>query len=148
MPRRALFGEQEKEAVEAPSLGFWTLVGASFVYVNGGPYSLEPLVSAEGKTTQRTFVMLFPFSLSPPLSPPEIDTHYVLGPGWALAGQLLVPLVWCLPQILLASELTCMVGLTGGGVVWVQRAFGDRVAFMYCWNTVRHYLHRYDYNHN
>jgi hypothetical protein len=66
MPRRALFGEQEKEVVEAPPLGFWTLVGASFVYVNGGPYSLEPLVSAEGNNHRRNVCHAIFLLPSPP----------------------------------------------------------------------------------
>eukprot|EP00697_Spironema_sp_BW2_P003111 gnl/Spiro4/14155_TR7609_c0_g1_i1.p1 gnl/Spiro4/14155_TR7609_c0_g1~~gnl/Spiro4/14155_TR7609_c0_g1_i1.p1 ORF type:complete len:426 (-),score=96.36 gnl/Spiro4/14155_TR7609_c0_g1_i1:177-1454(-) len=39
-------------------------------------------------------------------------------------------LVWCLPQALMAAELSLMMDVNGGNVVWVQRAFGDYLGFV------------------
>jgi len=43
-------------------------------------------------------------------------------------------LVWSLPQALLSAELSLMVNVNGGNVIWVQRAFGDFVGWVNAYN--------------
>lgn len=56
------------------------------------------------------------------------DAVGAAGPMYTLVGLLLVPWLWSLPIALMTAELGSMIPDVGGPVVWVQRAFGDRIA--------------------
>ena len=56
------------------------------------------------------------------------DAVGAAGPAWTLLGLLVVPWVWSLPVALMTAELGSMMPDMGGPVVWVDRAFGRRVA--------------------
>jgi len=51
------------------------------------------------------------------------------GPRLSLAGLLIVPWVWALPQALMTAELATAIPEMGGYVVWVHRAFGEAAGF-------------------
>ena len=44
-----------------------------------------------------------------------------------MIGIIVVSFFWALPQALMAAELSLMMDVNGGAVVWIQRAFGDFV---------------------
>lgn len=52
------------------------------------------------------------------------DTVKAAGPLLALAGFLLFPLVWSLPEALVTAEMVTMFPENGGYVVWVSSALG------------------------
>ncbi|KAJ6841955.1 uncharacterized protein M6B38_303830 [Iris pallida] len=76
-----------------PKLGLLPLVALIFFDVSGGPFGVEPSVSAGG------------------------------GPLLALAGFLLFPLLWSLPEALLTAELSSAFPSNGGYVLWISSAF-------------------------
>jgi len=51
------------------------------------------------------------------------------GPLLTLISLIVVPLLWSLPQALMAAELSLMISENGGNVVWVRTAFGDTLGF-------------------
>ena len=58
-----------------------------------------------------------------------------VGPVLALAALIAIPLFWAVPEALLIGELASMLPVEGGYYRWVQRAFGDRWAFVNAWCT-------------
>uniref|UniRef100_A0A6B2L457 Amino acid permease/ SLC12A domain-containing protein n=1 Tax=Arcella intermedia TaxID=1963864 RepID=A0A6B2L457_9EUKA len=44
--------------------------------------------------------------------------------------MVIAALCWSLPQAIMAAELSLMMDVNGGNIVWVKRAFGDFVAFV------------------
>eukprot|EP00808_Paulinella_micropora_P001320 g26865.t1 len=57
------------------------------------------------------------------------------GPKLSLIAFLVLPFTWAIPQILMTTELSCLMSDTNGGyVVWTQRALGDFPAFITAWN--------------
>ena len=57
------------------------------------------------------------------------------GPFWAFVGVLGVPVIFCMPQILVVSELGAMMPTSAGTVSWVHQAFGDFAGFYNAWMT-------------
>lgn len=55
------------------------------------------------------------------------------GPGMALIYQMLIPLFWCIPIALVASELTTAMPVQGGFYRWTRAAFGDMWGFLAGW---------------
>eukprot|EP01125_Pyxidicula_operculata_P019382 TRINITY_DN7030_c0_g1_i5.p1 TRINITY_DN7030_c0_g1~~TRINITY_DN7030_c0_g1_i5.p1 ORF type:complete len:451 (+),score=63.57 TRINITY_DN7030_c0_g1_i5:1226-2578(+) len=56
-----------------------------------------------------------------------------VGAGGALltlVGIGCVCFFWALPQALMSAELSLMINVNGGNVIWVQRAFGDFIGFI------------------
>jgi amino acid transporter len=51
-----------------------------------------------------------------------------------LIGLLLLPFVWAIPQSLMTAELSTMMPVNGGSIVWVWRALGDTAGVVnaYC----------------
>ena len=47
------------------------------------------------------------------------------GPLLTLITIVGISIFWSLPQALMSAELSLMMEVNGGNVVWVQRAFGD-----------------------
>ena len=58
-----------------------------------------------------------------------------VGPGFALAMLVLVPLLWSLPEVLIIGELASMLPEEGGYYRWVRRAFGPFWGFQNAWLT-------------
>lgn len=58
------------------------------------------------------------------------------GPLYTLIGLVVIPLIWALPQALMAAELSLLFNTNGGNVVWVQGAFGDFVGWVNAYNNV------------
>ncbi len=56
-----------------------------------------------------------------------------VGPRWAVALLLGIPLLYSVPEILLVGELASMLPAEGGYYVWVRRAFGRRWGFFNGW---------------
>jgi amino acid transporter len=61
------------------------------------------------------------------------DAVGAAGPRLALAGLLLIPLLWSLPTALMTAELSSAMPEDGGYVVWVERAFGRFWGFQEGW---------------
>jgi len=53
-----------------------------------------------------------------------------------LLGVVGISVLWSLPQALMSAELSLMMEVNGGNVVWVQRAFGDFLGFVNAHATV------------
>eukprot|EP00164_Ancoracysta_twista_P016196 GFYU01027064.1.p1 GENE.GFYU01027064.1~~GFYU01027064.1.p1 ORF type:complete len:303 (+),score=69.75 GFYU01027064.1:69-977(+) len=51
------------------------------------------------------------------------------GPLLAILGFFLIPLVWSVPMALMSAELSTLLPVTGGYIVWVNAAFGTHLAF-------------------
>jgi len=58
-----------------------------------------------------------------------------VGPGFALAILLAVPLFWSLPEVLIIGELASMLPEEGGYYRWVRRAFGPFWGYQNAWLT-------------
>jgi len=59
------------------------------------------------------------------------------GPLLTLISFIVVPLIWSVPQSLMAAELSLLISENGGNVIWVQQAFGD---FLGWWNAYSNVL--------
>ena len=57
------------------------------------------------------------------------DTIAAAGPRLGLAGFLLMPLVWSIPEALVTAELATTFPHNGGFVIWVTEAFGQRLGY-------------------
>ena len=57
------------------------------------------------------------------------DTIAAAGPRLGLAGFLLMPLVWSIPEAMITAELATAFPHNGGYVVWVTEAFGERLGY-------------------
>ncbi|MCO5554426.1 hypothetical protein L7F22_007956 [Adiantum nelumboides] len=53
-----------------------------------------------------------------------------VGPVLMQIGLLLFQVLWSAPLALLTAELSCMIPLTGGHVLWIYRAFGPFWSFV------------------
>ena len=58
------------------------------------------------------------------------------GPLLTLVGFLSIPLLWSVPQALMAAELSTALPDNGGYVLWAQYSFGDFVGFLSAFNGV------------
>ncbi|KAL8137104.1 hypothetical protein V2J09_003105 [Rumex salicifolius] len=61
------------------------------------------------------------------------DTVGAAGPLLALAGFLVFPFIWSVPEALITAELATMFPENGGYVVWVSSAFGPYWGFQQGW---------------
>jgi amino acid transporter len=59
---------------------------------------------------------------------------------YTLIGFIVVPLVWSLPQGLMAAELSLMFPSNGGPIFWVYHAFGALVGWVNAYNTIVYYF--------
>ncbi|PKA62806.1 putative polyamine transporter [Apostasia shenzhenica] len=87
-------------AARRPKLTVLPLIALMFFDVSGGPFGVEDSVGAGG------------------------------GPLLSLAGFLLFPLLWSLPEALITAELSTLFPFNGGYVVWISAAFGSFWGFM------------------
>jgi amino acid transporter len=55
---------------------------------------------------------------------------------YSLIGFVAIPLLWSVPQALMAAELSLMMPENGGPIVWVRVAFGDLVGFVNSYNSI------------
>lgn len=83
-------------------------------------------------TLALVFVMYFNTS-GGPFTTEALVTE--VGPGLALALLVAIPILWALPEALIVAELASMMPVEGGYYKWVQRAFGERLAFVNGWIT-------------
>ncbi|KAK9699071.1 hypothetical protein RND81_08G151100 [Saponaria officinalis] len=61
------------------------------------------------------------------------DSVGAAGPLLALAGFLVFPLIWSVPEALITAEMGTMFPENGGYVVWVSAALGDYWGFQQGW---------------
>jgi amino acid transporter len=47
-----------------------------------------------------------------------------------VCGMVIASFMWSLPQAIMAAELSLMMDVNGGNIIWVKRAFGDFAAFI------------------
>jgi len=80
------------------------LIIITFFLTSGGPFGIEPTVGAAGLCCVHW--------------PTTVSLMRNKGPFYALLGILLVPVLWSLPQALMAAELSMLIGENGGNVVW------------------------------
>lgn len=78
-----------------PKLTILPLIALIFYDVSGGPFGVEPSVRSGG------------------------------GPLLSVAGFLLFPLLWSLPEALLTAELSSAFPSNGGYVLWISSAFSS-----------------------
>ena len=58
------------------------------------------------------------------------DSVRSAGVYWALIGFAVMPFIWCLPEALMTTELSCAFPEASGSVVWVEAAFGPYAAWI------------------
>ena len=52
------------------------------------------------------------------------------GPFYALAGFILFPLLWCIPEALITAELGSAYPEPSGAIAWVEEAFGSKASLL------------------
>ncbi len=83
-------------------LGFWSFVTVAYFLVCGGPFGIEYLVIHGGL-----------------LHSPRRSPH-AAGPLATLAGLLLVPALWSVPQAFMTLAMASIFPKNGGYIVWIQ----------------------------
>jgi amino acid transporter len=53
-----------------------------------------------------------------------------VGPFWVLAGFIVLPIIWSIPEALMTAELSTTFPGNGGYVFWTTAAFGSRLGFL------------------
>eukprot|EP01126_Amoeba_proteus_P062605 TRINITY_DN8539_c0_g2_i2.p1 TRINITY_DN8539_c0_g2~~TRINITY_DN8539_c0_g2_i2.p1 ORF type:complete len:334 (+),score=54.44 TRINITY_DN8539_c0_g2_i2:112-1113(+) len=98
----------------------------------------EPKEPKEGIGVFHLIMMAYFWTVGGPFG---IESSVLAG-GPLLTTVLVCVLIvfWCLPQGLMAAELALLTKANGGGILWVQRAFGDFIGFVSAYSTMVSYV--------
>eukprot|EP01088_Endostelium_zonatum_P003660 TRINITY_DN14848_c0_g1_i3.p1 TRINITY_DN14848_c0_g1~~TRINITY_DN14848_c0_g1_i3.p1 ORF type:complete len:234 (-),score=31.91 TRINITY_DN14848_c0_g1_i3:124-825(-) len=58
------------------------------------------------------------------------------GPLLTYIAFIVFPLIWSVPQAIMAAELALIYRENGGNIVWVQNAFGDFIGWINAYNNL------------
>jgi len=99
---------------------------------DGNP--IEDLPGKRGVNAFQLTMMIYFFTCGGPFG---IEASVgAAGPFLTLIAFAVIPLLWSLPQALLAAELALLIPENGGNVVWVQVAFGNFIGFINAYNNL------------
>jgi amino acid transporter len=114
-----------------PTIGVFGLISIGFFWVSGGIYGNEEM--------SKTAPSLYAFSPTlfckcaaivtrrlPPCNTPHM---------YVMLGIIVCPLFYAFPVALMTAELSTALPGDGGFVVWVQKAFSDRLSNHVAWWT-------------
>eukprot|EP01087_Luapelamoeba_hula_P021477 TRINITY_DN7520_c0_g1_i1.p1 TRINITY_DN7520_c0_g1~~TRINITY_DN7520_c0_g1_i1.p1 ORF type:complete len:588 (+),score=89.19 TRINITY_DN7520_c0_g1_i1:38-1801(+) len=98
-------------------------------------------VSGAGRRNINTFqlaIITYFFTCGGPFGvEPSVNAA---GPLYTLIGFVVAPLLWSVPQSLMAAELSLMMKQNGGNILWAKRAFGHFGGWINAYNNIIYFI--------